>query len=50
MIDHAWASPLLQGRYRGELGYEGSDHHGQLVEITTVEQQQAPSEVPAAEE
>ena len=49
MIDYTQASLLLQGHYRGELGYKRSDHYGQLVEITTVEQQQAPSKALVAE-
>ena len=34
-IDHAWVSASLQRRYWGDLGYEGSDHRAQLIEINT---------------
>jgi hypothetical protein len=33
-IDHAWATASLPYRYWGDLGYEGSDHRAQLIEIT----------------
>ena len=34
-IDHAWVTATLPYRYWGDLGYEGSDHRAQLIEITT---------------
>jgi hypothetical protein len=34
-IDHAWVTASLPCRYYGDLGYEGSDHRAQLIEITT---------------
>jgi hypothetical protein len=35
-IDHAWVTATLPCRYHGDLGYEGSDHRAQLIEITTL--------------
>ena len=35
-IDHAWASANLLVRYHGDLGYEGSDHRAQLIEVTSM--------------
>jgi hypothetical protein len=32
-IDHAWTSASLQVQYHGDLGYEGSDHRAQLIEV-----------------
>jgi hypothetical protein len=34
-IDHAWATATLRCTYRGDLGYEGSDHRAQLIEVIT---------------
>jgi retron-type reverse transcriptase len=38
-IDHAWVTASLPCRYYGDLGYEGSDHRAQLIEITTLSQE-----------
>jgi len=35
-IDHAWASANLLVHYHGDLGYNGSDHRAQLIEVTSM--------------
>jgi hypothetical protein len=47
-IDHAWVTATLPSRYQGDLGYEGSDHRAQLIEITTLSpaSRQRAAEVP----
>jgi hypothetical protein len=47
-IDHAWVTASLPYRYWGDLGYEGSDHRAQLIEITIspTERRQRAAEAP----